>query len=164
MKINIIVAYDNNRCIGKNGKIPWKIKGEQKQFKELTTNNIVIMGRKTYEEIGKPLPNRDNIVITSHKIDEVICCRSLGEALTIACKELDRVNGKDIYIIGGAKLYKEAMDTITIDNYYITKIKQCTVCGDAFFPKFKESLYDAEVLEENKDFIRYHYSRKRVRL
>ena len=62
MKINVIVAYDYNKCIGKGGKIPWKIKGEQKQFKELTTNNIVIMGRKTYEEIGKPLTNRINII------------------------------------------------------------------------------------------------------
>ena len=63
--INVIVAHDLNRCIGKDGKIPWNIKGEKKQFKELTTGNIVIMGRKTYEEIGKPLPNRRNIDINN---------------------------------------------------------------------------------------------------
>ena len=80
MKINIIVAHDMNRCIGKNNEIPWKIKGEQKQFKELTTGNIVIMGRKTYESIGKALPNRTNIIISrhnQHKIKDAICCKSL---------------------------------------------------------------------------------------
>ena len=63
--ISLIVARSKNNVIGKNGQIPWKIKGEQKQFRELTTGNVVIMGRKSYEEIGHPLPNRMNIVVST---------------------------------------------------------------------------------------------------
>lgn len=63
--IGLIVARSKNNVIGKNGNIPWKIKGEQKQFRELTTGNVVIMGRKSYEEIGHPLPNRMNIVVST---------------------------------------------------------------------------------------------------
>ena len=62
--IGLIVARSKNNVIGKNGKIPWKIKGEQKQFKELTTGNVVVMGRNSYDEIGHPLPNRETIVIS----------------------------------------------------------------------------------------------------
>ena len=65
--IGLIVARSKNNVIGKNGKIPWKIKGEQKQFKELTTGNVVIMGRNSYDEIGRPLPNRETIVISNTK-------------------------------------------------------------------------------------------------
>ena len=62
--VGLIVAYAKNRVIGNKGQIPWRIKGEQKRFKELTTGNVVIMGRRTYEEIGKPLPNRNTIVVS----------------------------------------------------------------------------------------------------
>ena len=80
--INIIVAYAKNRVIGSNDKIPWNIPGEQKQFKELTTNNIVIMGRKTYESIGKALPNRINYVISRKKyFNDVFTFTSLSEAI-----------------------------------------------------------------------------------
>lgn len=171
MKINIIVAHDMNRCIGKNNEIPWKIKGEQKQFKELTTGNIVIMGRKTYESIDKALPNRTNIIISrhnQHKIKDAICCKSLNEAILCAQRgygiDISNINkSKDIYIIGGELIYHEAMEEscIPIDNYYITKIKTYVVGGDAFFPKFDESIYDKRLIEETDDYIRYIYSRKR---
>ena len=65
--IGLIVARSKNNVIGKNGEIPWKIKGEQKQFRELTTGNVVVMGRKSYEEIGHPLPNRKNIIVSKTK-------------------------------------------------------------------------------------------------
>ena len=65
--IGLIVARSKNNVIGKNGQIPWKIKGEQKQFKELTTGNVVVMGRKSYEEIGHSLPNRKNIIVSKSK-------------------------------------------------------------------------------------------------
>ena len=63
--IGLIVARSKNNVIGRNGEIPWKIKGEQKQFRELTTGNVVVMGRKSYEEIGHPLPNRKNIIVSN---------------------------------------------------------------------------------------------------
>ena len=65
--VGLIVARSKNNVIGKNGQIPWRIKGEQKQFKELTTGNAIVMGRKSYEEIGHPLPNRLNIIVSRTK-------------------------------------------------------------------------------------------------
>lgn len=91
--IGLIVARSKNNVIGKDGMIPWSIEGEQSQFKELTTNNTIIMGRKTYEDIGHPLPNRKNIVISrTTNYDDVVTVDSLEKAI-----ELSEGN---IYIIG----------------------------------------------------------------
>lgn len=84
--IGLIVARSKNNVIGKNGEIPWNIKGEQKQFKELTTGNVVIMGRKSFEEIGKPLPNRKNIIVSRNEKfsgENLITVSSLQEALEL---------------------------------------------------------------------------------
>ena len=95
--IGLIVARSKNNVIGKKGEIPWKIKGEQKQFRELTTGNVVIMGRKSYEEIGHSLPNRKNIVVSRSKKytgDNLVTVSSLQEAIEVAGDE-------NIYISGG---------------------------------------------------------------
>ena len=157
--INVIVAHDLNRCIGKDGKIPWNIKGEKKQFKELTTGNIVIMGRKTYEEIGKPLPNRRNIVITKNPLwDEVEHHKSLKKAISI-CLATDYE--KDIYIAGGTSLYREVVEKgIPIDNYYITIVNEYIVGGDRFFPNFDKSLYNRSIIKSTPEYTRFHYKRK----
>ena len=100
--IGLIVARSKNNCIGKNGKIPWKIKGEQKQFKELTTGNVVVMGRNSYDEIGHPLPNRETIVISKSKKyvgRNIHTASSVKEAIELA-------KGKDVYIAGGYGVYK----------------------------------------------------------
>lgn len=84
--IGLIVARSKNNVIGKNGEIPWKIKGEQKQFRELTTGNVVVMGRKSYEEIGHPLPNRKNIIVSKTKNfsgENLVTVGSLQEAIAI---------------------------------------------------------------------------------
>lgn len=136
--IALIVAYSRNRVIGSMGKIPWKIKGEQKRFKELTTGNVVIMGRTSYEEIGRPLPNRTTIVIsTTQKYEGESCytCSSLTEALELA-------GDRDVYISGGAGLYKESIDIV--DRMYITLI-DLEVEGDTFFPEFDESKFTVEI-------------------
>lgn len=127
--IALIAAYSKNKVIGKNGQIPWKIKGEQKRFRELTTGNVVIMGRRSYEEIGKPLPNRYTIVISGTKKYEAENCTtvsSLEEALQLA-------GDREIYISGGAALYKEAINIV--DKMYITEIN-ALVDGDTYFPEF----------------------------
>lgn len=157
--INVIVAHDLNRCIGKDGKIPWNIKGEKKQFKELTTGNIVIMGRKTYEEIGKPLPNRRNIVITKNPLwDGVEHHKSLKKAISI-CLATDYE--KDIYIAGGTSLYREVVEkSIPIDNYYITIVNEYIVGGDRFFPNFDKSLYNRSIIKSTPEYTRFHYKRK----
>ena len=98
--IGLIAARSKNNVIGKNGRIPWKIEGEQKQFKELTTGNVVIMGRKTYEEIGRPLPGRKTIVVSKSKKFEGENLKTAGsveEAVRMAQTDSDTA-GKDIFL------------------------------------------------------------------
>lgn len=136
--ISLIVAYAKNRVIGNQGKIPWNIKGEQKRFRELTTGNVVIMGRNSYEEIGKPLPNRTTIVVSrTGKFDSDNCytAKSLQEAITLA-------GDKDIYIAGGAGLYQEALSIV--EKMYITEI-DLEVEGDTYFPEFDEKLFEKKI-------------------
>ncbi len=94
--IGLIAARSKNNVIGKDGKIPWRIRGEQKQFKELTTGNVVIMGRKSYEEIGHPLPNRMNIIVSGTlnlSGPNIATARSLEEALRLTEVDLEVPDG-----------------------------------------------------------------------
>lgn len=148
--IALIVAFAKNQVIGSNGCIPWRIKGEQKRFKELTTNNVVIMGRRSYEEIGKPLPNRTTIVISNTKnFDEENCitAKTLTQAIELA-------GTKDIYISGGARLYEEALPLV--EKMYITEI-ECDIEGDTYFPAFEESQFTKEINERYEGEIPYTY-------
>ena len=144
--------------IGKNGQIPWRIKGEQKQFKELTTGNVVVMGRKSYEEIGHPLPNRKTIVVSRTKQYE-------GENLATAgsVKEAIEMAGEqNVYISGGYGLYKEAIPFV--DVMYITEVQTTIEDGDVFFPEFDENDFDkteGETGGEEIKFIRTTYTRKK---
>ena len=109
--IYLIAAYSRNMVIGKNGRIPWNLKDDKKRFKELTMGNVVVMGRRTYEEIGRPLPGRVNVVVSSSgEYEGCINVRSLDEALK-------KFSDRDIYIAGGARLYREALDVVN------TKVK-----------------------------------------
>ena len=154
--ISIIVAYSKNRVIGYKGKMPWKIKGEQLWFKELTLNHTVIMGRKTYESIGKPLENRFNIIVSSTLFfdeENLKTARSLNEAISLA-------NSEEVFIIGGQQLYEEA---ITIaDTLYITEI-DIEVEGDTYFPKFDENNYVKILIKEVDGEIRYRYKKYQKR-
>jgi len=148
--IALIVAYANNQVIGNNGCIPWKIKGEQKRFRELTTGNVVIMGRRSYEEIGRPLPNRTTIIVSStKKFDGENCftAKSLEEAIEIA-------GDRDIYISGGARLYEEALPIV--DKMYITEIN-CEIEGDTYFPQFDKEQFVKEIDEVVEGEIPYTY-------
>lgn len=148
----LIVARSKNNVIGKDGKIPWNIKGEQKQFKELTTNNTIIMGRKTYEDIGHPLPNRKNIVISrTTNYPNVITVDSLKKAIELS--------EGDIYIIGGYNLFKEAIPMV--DIMYITEVNLNIENGDVFFPEFNEGEFNLTYGEENSEFKRLIYKRKK---
>ena len=156
--VGLIVARSMNNVIGKNGEIPWRIKGEQKQFKELTTGNIVVMGRRSYEEIGHPLPNRTTIVVSRSKKfegDNLYTVSSVQEAIELA-------GDKDIYISGGYGLYKEAMPLV--DVMYITEVQTVVEDGDVFFPEFNKVEFDLTVGETAGDEIKYTrtiYTRKR---
>ena len=156
--IGLIVARSKNNVIGKNGEIPWKIRGEQKQFKELTTGNVVIMGRKSYEEIGHPLPNRKNIIVSKTKSFEdknLVTVSSLKEALAT-------INDEQVYIAGGYRLFKEALPLV--DIMYITEIDMIIEDGDVFFPEFDPREFDVVVGETNGEDVKYTrtiYKRKR---
>ena len=136
--IALIVAYTRNRVIGNKGQIPWRIKGEQRRFRELTTGNVVIMGRKSYEEIGRPLPGRLNIVVSKTKKytgENLVTAPDLSSAVHLA-------EGRDVFIAGGRQLYKEAIEIA--DRMYITEIDMVTE-GDTFFPEFDRSLFEKNV-------------------
>lgn len=154
--VSIVVAYSKNRVIGYKGKIPWKIKGEQLWFRELTLNHTVIMGRKTYESIGKPLENRLNIIVSSTLFfdeENLKTARSLNEAISLA-------NSEEIFIIGGQQLYEEAISIA--DTLYITEI-DIEVEGDTYFPKFDESKYQKTLIKEVDGEIRYRYKKYQKR-
>lgn len=119
----IIVGINEKNGIGVNGKIPWYEPIDLLWFRNMTAKHTIIMGRKTFESIGKPLPNRRNIVVTSTKIEGVECVKSLDEALEIT-------HGIK-FVIGGSLLYEEALDKATFA--YVTKIPNSSDC-DAFFP------------------------------
>lgn len=147
--IGLIVARSANNVIGKNGQIPWKIKGEQRQFRELTTGNTVVMGRKTYEEISHPLPNRKTIVVSNSKKFEdenLTTVGSLKEAIEMA-------GDRDIYIAGGYGLYKEAIPLV--DKMYITEIHINVEDGDVFFPEFDKNDFIMTKGETLGDEIKY---------
>lgn len=149
--ISIIVAVSKNYVIGNKGVIPWRIKGEQSRFKQLTTGNTIIMGRKTFEEIGKPLPNRKTILISRTKrIDEDNCVtvKSLAEALELVKNE------NEVFIAGGGQVYRDAMPYT--DRIYITVIDR-DFEGDVYFPQIPEKEFKKTFEERVEGEIPYTY-------
>ncbi len=146
----LIAALSKNYVIGNNGIIPWKIKGEQKRFKELTTGKTVIMGKRSFEEIGKPLPNRRTIVIsntTNYEYENCITLGSLKQAITL-------VGNEDAYVAGGEQLYREALPLV--DVMYLTMI-DLEIQGDTYFPRFKDEDFILTSEEEYQGEIPYRY-------
>lgn len=140
--ISIIVAVAKDGAIGKEGKMPWKIPGEQRQFKDLTTGHVVIMGRTSYEEIGHPLPERTNIVVSKTKVfsgENLYTVKSLQEAIKRAGQE-------EIFIAGGAELFQEALPLA--DKIYMTYVDMEVSDADRFFPDFLEEEYKREEIEK----------------
>ncbi len=135
LKISLIVAKADNNVIGKDNQLIWRLSSDMKLFKKHTTGHHIIMGRKTYESMGRPLPNRTSIVISRNKDFEIpeghYLVHSLEEAIQLCIgKNLDQV-----FIIGGAQIYKEAIDFC--DEMLITEV-QTNPDGDAFFPEFDQ--------------------------
>src|SRR3989344_1361233 len=133
-RISIIVAMDEKRGIGKHNAIPWHVPGELKRFKEITTPHPMIMGRKTFESIGKVLPGRPHFIITRdihYKVADAVVCHSLDEAI----KKAKKLDDKEIFIIGGGEIFKLAMPHA--DRIYATRIKG-DYGADVFFPDYPE--------------------------
>ena len=153
--INIIVATSKNRVIGNNNSLIWKLPADLKRFKQITTGNTVVMGRKTYESIGKPLPNRRNIIITrdtNYLVDNCEIVNSLEEALMLC--------NNDCFIIGGGEIYKQSIDIA--DKIYLTLVQE-DFEGDTYFPEigkewtkvFREDYEGDEKNEHKYSFIDY---------
>ena len=128
--VSIIVAMDRNRLIGSDGRLPWHLPADLRHFKQTTLGKPVVMGRKTYESIGKPLPDRTNIVVTrddNYQAPGCITSSSLDQAIQSAG------NLEELMIIGGADLYRQAFPRAT--RLYLTRI-DAEFEGDAWFPDF----------------------------
>ena len=141
MKLALICAMSENRVIGKNNTLPWRLPGDLKYFKRTTMGSSVIMGRKTWDSIGKVLPGRTNIIVTRSptlQIERVKMALSVPEAIELA-EHTALIDGSDeAFIIGGAELYSEAMPFA--DRFYLTRV-HAEVEGDTFLQSFDEAAW-----------------------
>ncbi|MBA3829642.1 MAG: dihydrofolate reductase [Taibaiella sp.] len=132
MIVSLIVAVAEDNAIGRNNQLPWHLPEDLKFFKRTTLGKPVIMGRKTYESLGKPLPGRVNIVLTRNNNyqlpDGVVRCNELEASLT----KLEEENTEETFIIGGGKIFEEAIGLA--DRLFITRVATTVPGADAFFP------------------------------
>ena len=146
--ISIIVAKDKNGVIGKAGGIPWKMPADVAFFKKMTTGHPIIMGKKTFESIGRPLSNRTNIILVgdpSWSFPGVVRANTLSTALVLA----DKRPGRDeIFVIGGGRVYAETIGLA--DRLYVTEIDTAIEGGDTFFPEIDLAIW-SEVSKERHD-------------
>jgi dihydrofolate reductase len=159
LRLSLLVAMAKNRVIGRNNRLPWHLPADLKHFKFLTMGQTIVMGRKTFESIGKPLPGRANIIITHQTDYEVLgatVVNSLENALMI-CEETSTDNSEN-FIIGGEKLYRQTLKLC--QRIYITEIQR-DFEGDVYFPEFdltdwKETQRDKRI-SDNDDRLEFHF-------
>lgn len=139
--LSMIVAYDQNKLIGIKNKLPWHLSADLKRFKSLTTGNAVIMGYNTYRSIGRPLPNRHNIVLTNEEnLEGCDTATSLDDALDLVKP------GEEPIVIGGAQVYALALPHVS--RLYVTEVA-AKLEGDAYFPDFDLSHWQEVWREEH---------------
>jgi len=154
MIVSAVVAISENHAIGKDNKLLWYLSNDLKHFKDITTGGTIIMGRKTYESVGKPLPKRRNIIITRQAItiegSEVV--NSIEAALALCKTEAE------VYIVGGAEIYKQAMPLT--DRIYLTIVHQ-QFDADSFFPEINKQDWNQTAREDHepdaKNLIPYSF-------
>lgn len=151
MIISLIAAMDRNSVIGKDNSLPWKLSADMKRFKELTTGKPVVMGRKTFESIGKPLPNRINIILTRDKNYKAQGC-TVAHSIKEALKDVDE--NDEVMIIGGAQIYKEFLPIA--NRMYLTLIDK-DFEGDAYFPEYNKNDWK-EVHREEHESDNYKFA------
>lgn len=140
-EINIIVAMANNRAIGKNNQLLWHLPNDLQFFKRTTMGCPIIMGRKTYESIGRLLPGRQNVIISrsaEYQVEGATICHSLKEAV-------DTIGNDKIFVIGGGEIYKQTMHMAS--NLFITKV-DTQIEGDTYFPEIEASQWKLTWAEE----------------
>jgi len=160
MKIVLIAAFAQNRVVGINNTLPWHLPEDLKYFKRTTSGKAIIMGRKTYDSIGRPLPNRTNIVISRNsdfQAEGVRVVASLQAAIELA-KEVNFINDvQEVMIIGGASIYEAALPIA--DRLYLTHV-HAEIEGDAYFPEvnFKQWVEVSREDYQASDKNPYDYS------
>lgn len=153
-KISIIVAISKDRGIGKDNKLLWQIPEDMKRFKEITSGHAVIMGRKTFESIGRPLPDRKNIIITHntrYKIQDtknIVVTQSLEEAIAVGKK----IEQEELFVIGGGQVYEQAIGLA--DKLYLT-IVDAQKQADTFFPDYSD--FKKVVFKKEGEWEGYKY-------
>lgn len=148
--INLIVARSSNNIIGDDNKLIWSIPSDLKRFKKLTTNNSIIMGRKTYESIGRPLPNRKNIVLSRKELDiKAVVVDNIEDSVKEA-------NVGDIYVIGGTQIYTQFIDKGLVDRIYLTQIRG-EYEGDSHFIFDETKFVLVEETEHEENGIKFSY-------
>lgn len=159
MKISLIVAVSRNGVIGIDNQLPWHLPEDLKYFKSVTMGKPIIMGRKTFDSIGRPLPGRTNIVITrdsSWQVDGVEVARTLAQAMALGQLACAQADVDEAMVIGGEQIYR--MTLPAADRLYLTEV-QAEVEGDAFFPEFdtKDWHQVSEQLPEVTDTHPYRF-------
>ena len=140
MKLYHVVAMANNRVIGKDNKLPWHFSSDLKFFKQLTTGSTVIMGRKTYESIGRPLPNRENFVLSRNLKAGAGKENQSGVHFFSSFEEaIKKIKTENAHIIGGAELYQQTLDKV--DGIYLTRIG-ADYEGDTFYPEIPSNFQE----------------------
>ena len=145
MTVSIIVACSRNNVIGRDNELPWRLSEDLRHFKQTTMGKPMIMGRKTYDSIGRPLPGRTTLVVTRQRDwrrEGVIVCESLPQALAEARRHL-AADSDEIIIAGGEEIYRQSL--VLADQVYLTRV-DLEVDGDAFFPPLDAA--DWEKVEE----------------
>ena len=148
--ISMIVAMDANRVIGYKNKLPWYIPDDLKNFKQLTSNNVVVMGRKTYESLPfqHGLPNRTNVVVSSQNLQGL---QTLSSVSKTSLQALEQQYNKEVFIIGGASIYEQTFDIV--DRIYLSLVYGCAV-GDTYFPDVDWSPFK---ITNRVEFTQYQY-------
>lgn len=153
--ISLIAAMDRRRAIGKKGALPWRLPADLAYFKKVTAGHPVVMGRKTFESIGRPLPGRINIVITRNSdwsVPNVLRALDLDEAIEMSRKVY---GGDEIFIIGGGEIFKEVISLA--DKLYVTEVAAEVDGADTFFPeiddrKWKETKREEFPADDNNEY------------
>jgi len=151
--VSVIAAMARNRVIGIDNTLPWRLSEDLKHFKALTMGHHIVMGRKTYESIGKPLPGRTMVIVTrdpAYRVEGCLTAHSIDAAIA-AC-----AGDAEVFFVGGAELYAQVLPRA--DRLYLTEI-QADFAGDAWFPEFDRASWRERERRENvsADGLAYHF-------
>lgn len=149
-----IAAMSENRVIGDSGKIPWHLPEDFKWFRQATLGHILVMGRKTFQSIGRPLPGRETLILSRHGFTaQGTSTITSVEALEQRVKD----DPREVFVAGGAEIYSLLLSRCS--DLFLTRVKR-TVSGDAFFPNFESDFVPVATVMETPDFVVEHYQHR----